>query len=194
MPEEIWKDYPEFPEYYEVSNLGKIRSKNRHYKKNGKPAYNRIGKIMKVRKDWMGYMGILLSVNQSKKYHRKRAKMVALTFIPNPENKPFINHINGNKEDDRIENLEWCTSSENAKHRVHILNKKPYFLPHPGNNGDHVSAKPVLMYDFNGNFIKRYDCVKDARKDGKGRNKVADAARGERKSAGGYIWKYETEN
>ena len=81
--------------------------------------YNRKRKLIK---DKDGYLQVNLWVN-GKGYGKKVHRLVAETFIPNPEKKLQVNHINGIKTDNRIENLEWVTASENQLHRTHILKK-----------------------------------------------------------------------
>ena len=66
-----------------------------------------------------GYANITL-IKNGNKFKTVIHRLVAKAFIPNPENKPEVNHINGNKRDNRLDNLEWCTSSENRKHEFKI--------------------------------------------------------------------------
>ncbi len=92
-----------YGEQYEVSNTG--RSKEPHYKKN----------ILTPQKDNKGYLRVRMSLHD-RKVSAKIHRLVAIAFIPNPENKPQVNHINCNKEDNRVENLEWVTNGENQIH------------------------------------------------------------------------------
>jgi len=100
---------------------------------NGRYLINRSGEIFdNVREknitpylDDKGYFRIALYVNNKQKHFRIH-RLLAFTFIPNPKNKPFINHKNGIKSDNRIENLEWCTPKENSKHAARTgLSKFP---------------------------------------------------------------------
>lgn len=107
MEKEIWRYIKGYEGRYQVSNLGRVRSLRRHRVR---------GKIMDVACNGH-YWRIKLSKNNKAKrvlLHR----IIAETFIPNPENKPQVNHINGDKKDNSIENLEWCTRSENQLHAI----------------------------------------------------------------------------
>lgn len=104
---EIWKDIKNFENKYQVSNKGKIRSLNYHNEK-------RI-KILKPYKDIWGYLRIDLCKNGIKK-HYKISRLVAQEFLKKIENKNQINHKDGNKENNLVENLEWCSPSENCIH------------------------------------------------------------------------------
>ena len=105
MEEEIWKPIKDFEGYYEVSNIGRVRSLN--YKRTGK------GKILKNIEDYKGYLEVVLTKNGKRKQFKVH-RLVAEAFIPNPENKPCIDHINTIKSDNRVENLRWVTYKENS--------------------------------------------------------------------------------
>ncbi len=114
---EIWKNVVGFEEQYEVSNLGNLRSKERFVKhwRGGERKYK--SNVKNIRLNDKGYFRCNLK-NEGKRYDFTIHKLVALAFIPNEENKPFINHKNGIKTDNRVENLEWCSASENVTHAV----------------------------------------------------------------------------
>lgn len=101
---EIWKDIGGYEGLYEVSNLGRIKSL--HFKES---------KILKNLEDRDGYLQLNLTKNNKQKLH-KIHRLVVIQFIENPLNKPEVNHKNGIKTDNRVENLEWVNHSENMKH------------------------------------------------------------------------------
>ena|SRR3990167_3830110 len=127
LSEEIWKDVPGYEGYYQISSLGRVKvvpkvvkSRNRASGVNTRT----ISESIKVNEiAYNGYARITLSkLAKSKRYSVHR--LVAIAFIPNPENKPAVNHINGIKTDNRIENLGWVTNSENEMHSFRVLGKK----------------------------------------------------------------------
>ena len=105
--EEIWKPIKDYEGLYEVSNLGRVKSLKRFHHQREQILKN------KLTKD--GYYEIALLKNSKYKYIRIH-RIVAQTFIPNEMNKKEVNHKDGNKLNNCVDNLEWCTSSENQKH------------------------------------------------------------------------------
>ena len=105
--EERWAVSAEFPRY-EVSNLGRIRH---------------IGGVPRKIRSMSGYAYVC--IRQGGKAHNIRLhRLIASTFIPNPENKPHVNHKDGNRSNNEVDNLEWCTASENECHKVNVLGIK----------------------------------------------------------------------
>lgn len=120
--EEIWKDIPNFEGFYQVSNLGNIRSVTRKAKvKILNNNYRTIkGQLISPAKTRDGYLKVSLS-KEHKRYYFKVHRLVALTFIPNPNNLPCINHIDENKLNNNANNLEWCSIQYNCNYGTRNL-------------------------------------------------------------------------
>lgn len=199
---ELWKWIPGYEGYYMVSTHGRVKSVDRYVNgKNGSKCLMK-GKILKPGTDKDGYKTVHLSKNgKDKTYFAHR--LVALTFIPNPNNWLQVNHKDEDKTNNHVSNLEWCTleyninygtrnkkQSESMKGRTFTeQHKKKLSEAKKGENG-----KPILMFTLKGEFIKRFDCIAEANEFlGKDRRKtnIILCASGINKTAYGYIWKYE---
>ena len=120
---ERWKDVVGYEGLYQVSNLGRVKSLDRTLLGKNSIEYKVRGKIRKISCIGKGYQKIQLSKEGNSKnflIHR----LVAQAFIPNPENLPIVNHIDGNTHNNHVSNLEWVTQSENINHAIKIGNKE----------------------------------------------------------------------
>jgi len=124
---EIWKDIPGYEGFYQASTCGRIKSLKREVRFGLKyqTSYIKPEKIMSPAPSQKGYYYAIFTVNGKVK-HNSVHRLIALTFIPNPENKIEVNHKNGNKSDNNIGNLEWNTPSENYRHSCDVLKRKPF--------------------------------------------------------------------
>jgi len=183
---ENWKNVVGYEGLYEVSDLGRVK--------------NSLGKIMKCfykDKAIDNYLRIGLNKNgASKKYTVHR--LVALAFIPNTENKPLINHKNGIKNDNRISNLEWCTSSENRIHSIKMGFENPEITEKCREAGLAIKRKPVICVETKGTFKSSYDAAiwlndfkfKNTKKINNLANHIRQACRGKVSSCHNYHFKY----
>lgn len=173
--EEIWRDIKDHDGLYQVSNFGEIRSLN--YRRTGRI------KILKQFQDKKGYQNVDIK-GKTTKVHR----LVAETFIPNPENKPQVNHIDEDKTNNRVENLEWNTAKENNNHgtRVKRVSKKQI-------NGK--KSKQVLQFTLDGKFIKEWVSVSEIQRQlGFNQGFISNCCLGKYKQSYGFIWKYKGED
>lgn len=172
MDTEIWKDIPEFEGWYQISNMGRIRSIDRmvNYKHNAGSSFRK-GQLLIPQLSNKGYLEVGLKVN-GKGFYKRIHRLVATVFLPNPNNYPSINHINEIKTDNRAVNLEWCTHSHNK---------------------DAYTSKRLTFYqyDTNGNLIKIWHSLTKAAQslncDDTG---IQHCCKGTLKKYKGYIWSY----
>lgn len=114
---EIWKSIANYYGFYEVSTLGRVRSLDSTLTTKKGVIRTRFGRVMSLNKKKNGYLSVMFSINENKKRFYAH-RLVAISFIDNIENKTEVNHINGIKNDNRVENLEWVTKSENSIHAI----------------------------------------------------------------------------
>lgn len=171
---EIWKSVGGFDGIYEVSSCGRVRN-----------ATN--GNIITPKHNNRGYVQIRLN-KCGKTHYWLLHRLVAFAFIPNPENLPQINHKDENKDNNCVDNLEWCTNLYNR----HYGNGYQRSV----DNHDYLALaeqnkRKVRQYDLSGNLIKDWVGVKDIQKaTGIGESNIRRCCYGRGKSAGGYVWQY----
>ena len=170
---EVWKDIVGYEGLYQVSNLGRIKSI-------GKDA----DRILKVNKKRNGYIGCVLSKNGIIKHYRVH-RLVAEAFIPNTENKPQVNHINGIKTDNNAKNLEWCTAKENINHSFKAG------LSRGRRDGKNVLSKKIRQYSLDGAFIKEWESAMQIQRElGFYNSAISACCLNKQKQAYGYIWRH----
>lgn len=111
--EEVWKDVPGYEGLYSVSNYGRVKALSRVKRGRNGSVYMTCVRILSPLNSINGYKRVALYDNEGKNKRISIHRLVALTFIPNPYNLPQINHLNENKSDNRVDNLEWSTASHN---------------------------------------------------------------------------------
>ena len=177
---EIYKDIKGYEGLYQISNLGNIK-RLEHTKYNPLTKTNSVYKEHLIKKhiNKKGYYQVTLCKNSKIKsinVHR----LIAEAFIPNPDNLPCINHIDGNKNNNRVDNLEWCSLKYNVQHAY--------------KNNLMMNCKKVKQYDLNNNFLKKYNSINEASKQtNTNQGGISMCILGKRKTAGGFIWKLNKE-
>ena len=170
---EIWRTVVikgEIYDKYQVSNLGRILSLN--YRGTGK------AKLMEPFDNGHGYLQVHLSKNKITKnflVHR----LVAQTFIPNPNNLTEVNHIDEDKTNNRVDNLEWKSHKGNCNHgtRIERISK--------------TQSKKVLQFTLDGVFVREWSSTHECGRNGFNQGNIVSCCNGKQKSAYGFIWRYK---
>lgn len=191
---EIWKDIIGFEQYYQVSNLGRVRSKDRIVI-TPKTSYFKKGRILIPSLDSKGnYLFVGLHVNNKVKLiyiHR----LVAQNFIPNPHNYKQVNHINENKKDNRADNLEWCTAEYNMNYGTAMQRAKETYASRYDRSAiakNNAIKKKVIQYTLDGKYIKEWDSLTDIQNElGFCRRNISKCCEGKYKQANNFIWKFK---
>lgn len=159
---EVWVPINGFEGIYEVSGRGRFRSIGRVTKVTGNRRFDHTTLETKFIMGSVGGDGyVALTLRKDKRSCKMKAhRAIALAFIPNPENKPFINHKNGIRTDNRLENLEWCTPSENIFHSYRVLGNRKNDVWFKG--ADHPSSKPIIATDLSTGESLRFESIRIA--------------------------------
>ena len=189
---EIWKDIENFEGLYQVSSFGRVRSLDRPVKQRGNSTQVKKGKIIVQSKNHKGYP--ITGISKGNKKHCKTThRFVAETFIPNTENKPQINHIDGVKTNNKASNLEWVTNEENAKHAkmMGLMIYRPENLKLATIAAAKANHKKVNRLCLKGGKTITYNSIKEAgQANGDKEKGISEVLRGRQKTAGGFKWEY----
>ena len=173
---EIWKPVVGYEGLYEVSNLGNVRSLN----------YNHTNKPKLLKQDLCKNNNLRVTLYNRTKKRFLVHRIVAEAFMPNPYNKPEIDHINTIRTDNRVENLRWVTHTENMNNPIthtKSINSKLHYT---------YNMKAVIQTSKDGTFIQEYKCTREAeRATNIDHRSINKCCKGIYKTAGGYIWKYK---
>ena len=198
MKGEIWKDIEGYEGYYQISNMGRVKSLERTVWNSGLNGgcYVTIPeKIMKGVADGHDYLQVKLYKDGKDKKCRIN-RLVASAFLENPQNLPEVNHKNEDKTDNRVENLEWCSSSYNInygarnKKVAEKLKGRKLSEEHKKKIGK-KNSKPVFSVNKESGLIMWWQSANEAEKcTGINKNSICACLKGRQKSAGGHYWFY----
>lgn len=183
---EIWRDVVGYEGTYQVSNMSRVRSIDRiaPCRKKGYTTITKKGRILNLSTNRLGYKEAhLYNYQEQKERIISVHRLVAFAFIPNPDREHLreINHIDENKANNRVDNLEWCDRAYNTRYgssRIRATTNNP-------------NIRRVAQYSKSGELIAKYETIADAsRATGLDNSSISKACRGKLKTNGGYIWRY----
>lgn len=187
MEKEVWKDIEGYEGLYQVSNLGRIKS----LKRNTNNQCCKEDIILKLKLHKNGYYCVVL-YNNGKSKEILVHRLVAQTFLTNTNNLLCVNHINGNKQDNRVENLEWCSFSHNTKEAFRLGLMKPN-IEALKKGRDKLAIKVLQIDKHTNEVIREWNSMNEAQKKLKIKTHIYEVISGKRKTAGGFKWKIKEE-
>lgn len=171
--QENWKSVAGYEGLYEVSDLGRVRNA-------------KSGRMLKPCRHKLGYMSVMLYKEKEPRRHNIH-RLVAMAFIDNPNGFGVVNHIDENKANNKVDNLEWCSVEHNMRHGT-LQERLSNMRGHDGRN-----KKPVAQIREDGQVVKIFESVAQASRETKtARASIYLSCRGNNKKANGFYWSYAT--
>ena len=188
--QEVWKDIKGYEGMYQVSNFGRVKSFDR-YDKHGALW---LGKILSNKPQKTGYVNVKFSVD-GKRSVKLVHRLVAEAFIPNIENKPEVNHKDGNKSNNKVSNLEWVTSRENTLHGIEkgLIKYNKEALARGQKKSAELMKRKVRQVSIDGESLREFNSIKEAAETiGRraARSSISAVCSHKQKTAYGYKWEY----
>jgi len=174
---EVWKPIKGYEGFYEVSSFGRVKSLASAWRNQNSSGFYLTNKILKIARDKGGYQ--VVGITKNKKYKMAKVhRLAAEAFISNHENKPCVNHKDGIKANNFVENLEWCTYKENTKHAIDS-----------GLITYYSRFKKVKQLTKDGDLIKVWSSMSEAKKKTRASN-IGSCCKGRLNHSGGFRWEY----
>lgn len=188
MEKEIWKEIKDYEGLYQVSNVGRVKSLDRYVRSKNNSTQLKKGRLLKMQTDKDGYLTICLRRTNCKKFQVHR--LVAQAFIPNPNNYPQVNHKNEIKDDNRVENLEYCDCYYNINYGTRNERTGQKLR----NNSKH--SLPIVQIDIKTNLlVAEFPSIMEAeRQTGFMEQAIRSCCKGRTKTSYGFKWQYKEVN